>query len=268
MAGCTGGGAEGKAATDGVVVASPDPAVSPVEPMAEADAALQPTSPKRARELIGTLIAGPKDFGIEVSKAAPYESDPRTWSVLEGSCVWNRKPLPKDVLASLTRHFEVPPTGGKGRVRLSATVTVHRTALDAAWEQSRMLEESLHCQEQVLRKGERLVKLIPQPFKRGEGANLFSEDSLNESGECVSEEHGGPYPYWWQQVTYGSLVISTSVCGGRGYDADSLMPIVIEALPVMESRARKEMGGQPKGKAGEPSPAGKSAEVSAGKEGE
>ncbi|MEU5974476.1 hypothetical protein [Streptomyces sp. NPDC047315] len=276
VAGCTGGGDGGKPAASGVVVASPDPAGSPVQPMAEADAALQPTTGEQARKVVAKLIAGPGDFGAEVSKSVPYENDPRTWSVLGGSCVWNREPLPDDVLASLTRHFEVPPTAGKGRVRLSATVTLHRTALDAAWEQSRMMEEALDCDEQVLRKGERLIKLIPQPSRQGEAANLYSEDSLMEAGECVSEVHGGPYPYWWQQVTYGSAVISTSVCGGRGYDENALMKIVSEALPAMELRARGEMGFQPKGKAGEsssggpssgaPSPGG-AASPSAGKEG-
>ncbi|MFE0422043.1 hypothetical protein [Streptomyces sp. NPDC058953] len=247
LAGCTGGGGgddarEGRPSRGDVVVAAPDPAVSPVPAPKPADPEAQPGTPEEARKLIARVIAGPGEFPAEVREAAPYESDPRTWSVLRGDCVWNREPLPGDVLATLTRHFEIPPAAGRGRVRLSATVTVHRAAADAAWEQARMVEESLHCDEQVLRGGERLTGLVSQPARLGEGANLYSEDSLGETGTCVSDQHGGPYPYSWQQVTYGSMVASASVCGGRGYGMEELMKIMVKAVPTMQLRAREEIG--------------------------
>lgn len=272
LTGCTGGGdgdgkRGGQASPGGAVVAAPDPAVSPVPAVKEADPGQQPRTAAQARALIAKLIAGPGDFTAGVRKATPYESDPGTWSVLRRNCVWNRERLPRDVLATLTRHFELPPAAGKGRVRLSATVTFHRTGAEAAWEQARMVEEALHCDEQVLRQGERLTKLMPQPARLGEAANLYSEDSLMESGECTSDEHGGPYPYSWQQVTYGSMVASASVCGGRGYDSSQLMKIVVNALPTMQIRAREEFGREPEAKAGTPSPAA-TAPPSAAKEGE
>lgn len=85
------------------------------------------------------MIAGPGLFGTEVVRATPYESDPGRWAVLGDDCLWRLKALPEDALATLTHRFEVPSAGSKGAVRLTAKVTVHHTALDAAWEQARML---------------------------------------------------------------------------------------------------------------------------------
>lgn len=57
--------------------------------------------------------------------------------MLGKDCTWRQQGLPRNVLASLTRHFESPTAGGKGAMRLSAAGTMHRTPLDAAWEQAR-----------------------------------------------------------------------------------------------------------------------------------
>ncbi|WP_413105580.1 hypothetical protein [Streptomyces sp. Inha503] len=51
----------------------------------------------------------------------------RRWSVLDDDCAWHQQPLPRDVLATLTRSYEIPANGAKGPLRLSAVVTVHRT---------------------------------------------------------------------------------------------------------------------------------------------
>jgi hypothetical protein len=74
------------------------------------------------------VIAGPELFGRQVVRTTPYESDPSRWAVLDDGCAWQLAELPAGVLATLTRHFEVPTEDAKGPVRLSATVTVHRTA--------------------------------------------------------------------------------------------------------------------------------------------
>ncbi|MGW3288601.1 hypothetical protein ACWDR3_28575 [Streptomyces sp. NPDC001002] len=189
------------------------------------------------------MIAGPELFGRQAVRATPYESDPSRWAVLGDGCAWRLADLPAGVLATLTRHFEVPADGAKGPVRLSATVTVHRTALEAAWEQAGMLEESLGCTEELLRPGERLTQLSSTAFARGEGLNGYSDEFLEETGLCVSDSRGGPYPYLWDQATLGSVVVSTSVCGGRGRAPDELSALVQSALPKMLVRAKSELGG-------------------------
>ncbi|MFE2045189.1 hypothetical protein ACFXAZ_30595 [Streptomyces sp. NPDC059477] len=267
LAGCTDDGGGDGAGTGtkggnpsggGVTVASPEAPSSPsAEPQRrETDPELQPGTEAEAKALIGKVIAGPDLFPPEARQATPYESDPSRWAVLGRDCVWQREPLPDDVLATLTRHFEVPADDGKGLVRISATVTVHRTSEDAGWEQAGMLEESVDCGEQVLQDGERLTGLITLASKWGEGNNRFSEDSLIETGQCVSEAHGGPYPYWWSQATFGPVTAATSVCGGRGYDDRSLQPIVERALPWMLLRAQEQVGRPVEGKAGSASPGG------------
>ncbi|MFJ6661775.1 hypothetical protein ACIQNG_36305 [Streptomyces sp. NPDC091377] len=249
------GGAEGaRPNATGVTVAEPGKAKESSEPLDEMDPERQPETAEQARALIGKVIAGPDLFTPEVRRATPYESDPSRWAVLGENCTWRREPLPRDVLGTLTRYFEVPARGGRGEVRLTATVTVHHTVTAAAWEQAGMLEEAVGCGEQTLTAGARLTGLTSLATKWGEGNNGFSDDSLMETGKCVSEEHGGPYPYWWSQATYGPVVASTSVCGGEGYDLKALQEIVQEALPRMLLRVQDEVGRPAEGKAGSASP--------------
>lgn len=204
----TGGGETGAAGASGDAGALPG--ASPTE---QADPAKQPRTVREARAFVRKVIADPELIGAGAVRAAPYESDPRRWSVLGEDCVWRRQALPDDVLATLTRHFEVPSNSGKAPVRLSATVTVHRTALDAAWEQAGMLEEAAGCPEQTLGAGERLTDLVSTALGWwGEGGNT-DDDTLTESGRCVSDTRGGPSPYAWTQVTFGSVVVAASVCG-------------------------------------------------------
>ncbi|MER5904859.1 hypothetical protein ABT150_32990 [Streptomyces mirabilis] len=244
LVGCTGGENGGDTETGAASDASTGGDASPTaSPTTETDPAKQPRTADQARALIGKVIAGPELFGPGVVRTTPYESDPSRWAVLGDGCTWHLAELPAGVLATLTRHFEVPAEGAKGPVRLSATVTVHRTALDAAWEQAGMLEESLGCKEELLRPGERLTELSSTAFARGEGLNSSSDEFLEETGLCVSDSRGGPYPYKWDQATLDSVVISTSVCGGRGREADELSTLVQGALPKMLVRAKSELGG-------------------------
>ncbi|WP_215452769.1 hypothetical protein [Streptomyces sp. ATCC 21386] len=229
LAGCTdgasapGGGTKAESspdatgsgkATDESTGAVPDadtlPAASPTE---RADPAKQPRTAAEARALVRKVIVDPEYLGAGAVPATPYESDPNTWAVLGEDCAWRRQGLPKDVLATLTRHFEVPGKGAEESAWLSTTVTVHRTALDAAWEQAGMLEEAVTCREQTLRPGERLTGLSSIAVAWGENANTTSDDSLTETGTCVSDTRGGPYDYDWTQSVFGSVVVSTSVCG-------------------------------------------------------
>lgn len=217
------------------------------------DPSREPKTAAQARALVQRVISGPELFGTGVVRATPYESDPARWAVLGDDCLWRLRPLPDDALATLTRHFEVPASGAKGAVRLSATVTVHRTALDASWEQARMLEEDLDCTEQTQRPGERLTGLQSLSFARGEGGNTSGDDLLLETGQCVSDTHGGPYPYWWQQAVLGSVVSGTSVCGGRGRSQEELNSLVAEVLPRMLLRVQQEIGSSGGSASGAPS---------------
>ncbi|MFD5572199.1 hypothetical protein [Streptomyces cadmiisoli] len=262
--GCTGGGGGGegasapstpKASRSGsadVGSAGETGTPSPSGPAVDPDR--QPGSAAQARALIRKVIADPELFGPDVVPASPYESDPSRWAVLGENCAWQLRKLPKDVLATLTRHFDVPTGGGKGSMRLSATVTVHRTATDAAWEQATMLEEALGCEEQLLRPGERLIGLTSSAFGRGEGGNVDTEDSLLESGRCSSDARGGPYPYLWQQVTLGSVVAAVSACGGPGRSADEVQRLVQEPLARVMVHVQREIGPDAAAATGTPEP--------------
>lgn len=203
-----------------------------------------PRTAAQARQLIEDIIVGPKQFGPEAVRATPYESDPARWTVLGENCAWHTVGLPDDVLATRTRYLEVPAADGKGSIRLSATVTVHRTTLDAAWEQARMLEEAVGCPEQTLRVGERLTGLTSIALARGEGANDTSDDSLSEDGECVSDTRGGPYPYSWDQATFGPVVVSVSACGGEKRSAEEVGGMTVEPLVRMMIEAEDEIAVQ------------------------
>jgi len=242
LLGCTSGGGRGGGGSASPSVPSGTARAPSASATPEMDPAREPKTATQAQALIEQVISGPELFGTGVQRATPYESDPGQWAVLGDDCLWRLKPLPGDALATLTRHFEVPAAGGKGAVRLSATVTVHRTALDASWEQARMLEEDLDCTEQTQRPGERLTGLQSLSFARGEGGNTSGDDLLLETGQCVSDTRGGPYPYWWQQAVLGSVVAGTSVCGGRGRSEQELNSLVVEVLPRMLLRVEQEIG--------------------------
>ncbi|MFD4555628.1 hypothetical protein ACFWP5_15110 [Streptomyces sp. NPDC058469] len=204
--GCTGGdGGSASPPTSSSGTARSATADSPPSPSATPgmDPGREPQTSAQARALVEQVISGPELFGTGVVRATPYESDPGQWAVLGDDCLWRLRPLPEDALATLTRHFEVPASGAKGAVRLSATVTVHRTALDASREQARMLEEDLDCTEQTQRPGERLTGLQSLSFARGEGGNTSGDDiccwrrgSASATRVGARTRAGGNRPCW------------------------------------------------------------------------
>lgn len=235
-------------------------------PTATADPAKVPKTAGAARALVSTVIADPDLVGSGAVRATPYESDATTWAVLDAGCAWQRKPLPDDVLATLTRHFTMPAAQGKGAaLRLTATVTVHRTTLQAAWEQAGMLEEAMACPEQTLRPGERLTGLKSSAFAYGEGANRFSDDLLQERGECSGGTSGGPHRYWWTQATFGPVVVSASVCGGQEGD-DEATDVVQSYFVAMLHSAKDEIG-RPADRGPSPTAPGTTTPGTAGKSG-
>ncbi|AUH39427.1 hypothetical protein CXR04_03405 [Streptomyces sp. CMB-StM0423] len=220
-------------------------------PRPEADPEQVPRTAAEARRLVQEVLAEPEHFGPETERAAPYERDPARWTVLAEDCAWRTEGLPDDVLATRTRYFEIPAAGGKGAMEVSATVTVHRTTLDAAWEQARMLEEAVGCPEQTLRAGERLTGLASLALAYGEGANETSDDSLSERGECVSDSRGGPYPYTWDQSTFGPVVVGVSVCAGEKTAAGDVAGMSVEPLVMMMQRAQESIARDEPGDTGD-----------------
>ncbi|MET8567490.1 hypothetical protein [Streptomyces sp. NPDC004783] len=201
----------------GTVSASPSPTAG-----VDIDPAKLPTTAAHADALVRDVIAQPSAFGPDTVRRSPYESDPRRWAVLGDDCVWEQRALPKDVLASLTRHFEIPASGGRGPLTLSAVVTVHRTAEQADWENAEVLEEMMRCPSQLLRSGEVLTDLTDVPNALGDLGNGYADDSLTETGAYTSDRLGGPHPYVWEQTRIGPFTVAVSAKGAKGWSMTDL----------------------------------------------
>ncbi|MCX4680513.1 hypothetical protein OG413_35440 [Streptomyces sp. NBC_01433] len=245
LAGCSGGGdPEGDARGQGspgvpapgspsAPSSDPDPDPAPSSALVDADPARLPKNRSAALALIGKVIAEPDSFGPGVVKRSPYESDPATWPVLGTDCVWARQKPAGNVLATVTRNFEVPAVKGRGPVRLAAVVTVHRTRQDARWEMAESLEETMRCPTQQLRQGELIGSMISAALLQGESAQSNSEDALNETGQFRSEELGGPYPYAWQQAQTLQFTVAVTGKGAKGRTEKELGDLVAQAQGAM-----------------------------------
>jgi hypothetical protein len=244
LAGCSGG--------DGGKPDAPNPppqgakapasgSPAPVRAQAvDADPAKLPKTPAQARALIRKVIADPALFGHGTVESTPYESDPARWAVLGEDCVWRQQPLPEDVLATLTRHFEVPASAGKGTVRLMAQVTAHRTAGQADWENAGMLQEMLRCPGQRLGATEELTNLISSASYLGDGQNDYADDVLRESGD-YRRAGSGAAPYSWTQSRIGQFTVAVSVRAARGYRKDEAQDLDRTAGILMLHRLEREI---------------------------
>ncbi|MGW2099106.1 hypothetical protein ACWCPX_15605 [Streptomyces olivaceoviridis] len=222
LAGCTSGGdgPRGPAAgTTAQSAVSPSPSPTGV---ADIDPAKLPTTAAQAATLVRDVLAQPSAFGPDAVRSSPYESDPRRWAVLGDDCVWEQRALPKDVLASLTRHYEIPASGGRGPLALSAVVTVHRTAEQADQENAEVLEEMLRCPSQLLRSAEVLTDLTDVPNALGDFGNGYADDTLTETGAYTSDRLGGPHPYVWEQTRIGPFTVAVSAKGAKGWSKTDL----------------------------------------------
>lgn len=204
----------------------------------DVDPARLPGSRAGALAFIDRVIAGPGTFGPGVVKRSPYESDPATWPVLGTDCVWQQKKPASSVLATRTRSFEVPAAGGKGPLRLSAVVTVHRTRDDARWEMAESVEETMRCPTQQLRQGELIGSMISASLAEGEGTQVNSEDALDEMGQFQSEELGGPYPYSWQQAQILQFTVAVTGKGAKGWSQQEIDALTVQAQGTMLVRVK------------------------------
>ncbi|MGW4914154.1 hypothetical protein [Streptomyces sp. NPDC004270] len=184
------------------------------------------------------VLAKPSDFGPDTVRRAPYESDPQRWAVLGDDCVWRQQALPKDVLATLTRSYEIPASGAKGPLRLSAVVTVHRTPEKADWENAEVLEEMMRCPTQQLRSDEMVTSLNDVPNSLGDSGNEYADDALNELGEYTSAEVGGPYPYIWEQTRIGQFTLAVCAKSAKGWSQADLFDRLRDPHAGMRARLR------------------------------
>ncbi|MEU5163804.1 hypothetical protein AB0G74_29900 [Streptomyces sp. NPDC020875] len=206
------------------------------------DAARLPETRAAARDLISRVIAGPDSFGAPVVRRSPYESDPATWPVLGEKCDWRQRRPADSVLATLTRSFEVPAERGKGPLRLTAVVTVHRSDQDAAWEMAESIEESMRCPTQRLRAGETISSLVSAALLRGEMDQTNSDDALTETGRYHSSELGGPHYYSWHQGRVLRFTFAVSGKGAKGRTDREVDQLTVQAYSTMLVRLGSAVG--------------------------
>ncbi len=197
-----------------------------------------------ALALAREVAARPEEHGRDYRKATPYESGPRDWNVLDDSCAWRRGEAPESVLASFTRRAVLPAADGRGAVRVSATVTVHRAESPAEWEMAETLEEALRCPDQRLGATERITGLMSLGSGYGEGANLTADDTLMEAGKFLDERTGGdPAYYAWHQDRLGPVTVALVVKGAKGHSDKELRRTAAETMTFMKTRLRKALEG-------------------------
>ncbi|MGW7674539.1 hypothetical protein ACWGJX_47175 [Streptomyces sp. NPDC054775] len=213
---------------------------SPTE-VVDIDPARRPDTKARATALIRDVIPDPSAFGPGTVRRSPYESDPRRWPALGDDCVWHQQALPKDVLATLTRSYEIPASGTKGPLLLSAVVTVHRTPEQADWENAEVLEETMRCLTQQLRPDEVVSSLNDVPNSLGDSGNEYADDALYELGSYTSAEVGGPHPYLWEQTRIGQFTLAVSAKGAKGWSRADLFDRLRDPHVGMRSRLRAEI---------------------------
>ncbi|GGU92610.1 hypothetical protein GCM10010275_32210 [Streptomyces litmocidini] len=245
LAGCSsGGGDDGKPARSTPSASASAPSTAKPTPTAldfTADPKRVPKNAAEGRRLALAIVAGPESWGPDFVKRSPYLSDPDSWPVLDANCEWETGTLPRSVLASVTAHSEIPAAGGKGSLRVAATVTVHRTESDADWEMAETLEEALRCPDQQLRQGERITGLGSLGMPYGVGGNGHSTDSLSETGSYVNDAFKGRQGYNWYQVRIGQVTMATVVKGAPGRTED-LVTVLTQAQLTMEERVKAQMG--------------------------
>ncbi|MGW6984822.1 hypothetical protein ACWGE1_36115 [Streptomyces sp. NPDC054932] len=210
--------------------------------VAQLDESKQPKTAAEARDLLRRIIVAEQALGPEVVRSTPFEGDPTRWPVLDEGCVWQTEGLPADVLATSTRHFHVPAKDGHGRIRINATVTVHHNREESGWETARAMEEVLRCPGQKLREGEELKNLWGGSLYLGEQLNTWTEDAFTETGEYVSAQDGGPYPYTWSQGQFGPVTVAISARGAAGITPEAVNAYVVQGTSRMMLHAKQELG--------------------------
>ncbi|MDX2543243.1 hypothetical protein ACOT81_22045 [Streptomyces sp. WI04-05B] len=201
-----------------------------------------PRTRQEAEKLAAAVALRPAEWGGDFRAQQPAASTPGTVAVLDEQCRWQRRALPKGVLASRSLYSEIPGSGARGEVKVTASVTVHTTVLDADDQLSTTLEEPLRCREQQVRTDERISGLMSVGSPYGQGGNTYADDEVVEMGSYLTGN--SEQTYRWQVARLGTVVVTTSVKGARGYSVDELSQYVSQALNTMLDRVKSELGGK------------------------
>ncbi|MFF5934135.1 hypothetical protein [Streptomyces sp. NPDC012508] len=235
--GSTSSGASGTATAQ----PTPTPQPTPTKLGFTADPKRAPKNEAEAKRLALAIVAGPESWGADYVKRTPHLSADDYWPVLSAQCTWETGARPRTVLHSVTAYSEVPAQDGKGTLRVSATVTVHRTETDADWEMAETLEEALRCPDQRLRDGERISGLMSLGSPFGVGGNFTAVDSLREAGTYVNDAVRGEQTYSWYQSRVGQVTVAAVVKGAPGHVAKDVDSAQVQALVAMVGRAEDEL---------------------------
>ncbi|MEV4946219.1 hypothetical protein [Streptomyces sp. NPDC053755] len=225
----------------------PAPSPTPTRLGFTADPARAPKTTADAKRLALAVVAGPDSWGPDFVERTPYLSTDDHWPVLGRGCVWEAGVRPSTVLYSVTASSEIPAGSGRGQLRVSSTVTVHRTETAADWEMAETLEEALRCPEQGLRDGERITKLISIGNPFGVGGNFTASDSLGEMGRYHNDAaKDGPngQKYAWYQSRVGQVTVAAVVKGAPGHTDKEIDSAQVQALVAMIGRAEKLLEAQ------------------------
>ncbi|NGO86003.1 hypothetical protein [Streptomyces sp. 196(2019)] len=197
-----------------------------------------PKTAADARRLTRNAILGEPDWTAGMVRGTPYETA-GTWTVLADSCVWSRSALPDGVLDSFTRRLDVPAQDGKGRVRGSVTVTVHKSVEAADREIKDTVQESFRCPSQELGGGQRLSGLMSLQFDQKDVRN--ADASLFEAGKFTGPASDGTQDYVWSKSRIGPVTTAVSVKGAKGYETTDLLRIAAEGGAKVLYRVELEL---------------------------
>lgn len=197
-----------------------------------------PKTAAEARRLTRNAALGEADWTAGMVRGTPYETA-GSWTVLADSCVWSRSALPDGVLDSFTRRLDVPAQDGKGRVKGSVTVTVHKTVEGADREIKDTVQESFRCPAQELGGGQRLSGLMSLQFDQKDVRN--ADASLFEAGKYTGPGSDGTQDYVWSKSRIGSVTTAVSVKGAKGYETTDLLRIAAEGGAKVLYRVELEL---------------------------
>ncbi|MGW0706337.1 hypothetical protein ACWD4G_10280 [Streptomyces sp. NPDC002643] len=250
LCGCSAGAAEGTDRPGAEASGSPAPSASGqvaregAQPSAtpfEADPGRVPKSGEQAAALAEAVVMRPQDWGPGFQAQPLARSAEGTFAVLDEECRWQRRALPDGVLASLSLYSELPGTGKRGTVKVTAAVTVHSTVLGADDRMAETLEDTLRCPEQQVRTDERITDLNSIGTPLGLRDNTYSDDSVFETGSYLTDD--GKATYRWMVTRLGQVTLAVSLKGAEGYTDSELQQYATRGTTTMLDRVRFELGG-------------------------
>ncbi|WP_327726391.1 hypothetical protein OG250_01660 [Streptomyces sp. NBC_00487] len=218
-----------------------EPSATPSTTPFEADPDRVPGSRRKGATLAEAVVMRPQDWGAGFEAQPLARSAEGTVAALDEECRWQRRALPDGVLASLSLYSELPGTGKRGTIKVTASVTVHTTVLGADDQLSETLEEALRCPEQQVRADERIEKLMSVGTPRGMRGNNYADDSILETGVYLTGS--GEAMYRWMVTRLGQVNVTVSLKGAEGYTVAELEQYMTRGTTTMLDRVRYELGG-------------------------